>query len=150
MIGVPMPDPRDSIINNLNEQLEAFFGAGNSVQVIPTGVSADAPFFGTNAHQVKLRAERDKLAPAVRAEAAKGGRMVGKTDPQAAAVEAMEEAGVQGEIDQTAIGAFRYAKRLRSGDVRNCVVAVFPLKVLIQLGAWPEAAERERRGFVLR
>lgn len=72
MIGVPMPDPRDSIINNLNEQLEAFFGAGNSVQVIPIGVSADAPFFGTNAHQVKLRAERDKLAPAVRAEAAKG------------------------------------------------------------------------------
>ena len=26
-----------------------------------------------------------------------------------------------------------------------CVVAVFPLKVLIQLGAWPEGAERERR-----
>ena len=79
----------------------------------------------------------------------KGGRMVGKTDPQAAAVEAMEEAGVQGEIDQTAVGAFRYAKRLRSGDVRNCVVAVFPLKVLIQLGAWPEAAERERRWMSL-
>jgi len=75
----------------------------------------------------------------------KGGRMVGKTDPQAAAVEAMEEAGVQGEIEQTAIGAFRYAKRLRSGDSKTCVVAVFPLKVLIQLGAWPEAAERERR-----
>ncbi|RMP88838.1 hypothetical protein ALQ17_00076 [Pseudomonas fluorescens] len=67
-----MPDPRDSIIDNLNQQMEAFFGAGKSVQVIPAGVSADAPFFGTNAHQVKLRAERDKLAPAVRAEAAKG------------------------------------------------------------------------------
>jgi 8-oxo-dGTP pyrophosphatase MutT (NUDIX family) len=79
----------------------------------------------------------------------KGGRMAGKTDPQAAAVEAMEEAGVQGEIEQTAIGAFRYAKRLRSGDTRNCVVAVFPLKVLIQLGAWPEAAERERRWMEL-
>ncbi|QTC93223.1 NUDIX domain-containing protein [Brevundimonas goettingensis] len=79
----------------------------------------------------------------------KGGRMAGKTDPQAAAVEAMEEAGVQGEIAQTAIGAFRYAKRLRGGDVRNCVVAVYPLKVLIQLGAWPEAAERERRWMSL-
>lgn len=72
MIGVPLPNPRDTIIDNLNQQLDAFFGAGKSVQVIPTGVSADAPFFGTNAHQVKLRAERDKLAPAVRAEAAKG------------------------------------------------------------------------------
>jgi 8-oxo-dGTP pyrophosphatase MutT (NUDIX family) len=79
----------------------------------------------------------------------KGGRMVGKTDPQAAAVEAMEEAGVQGEIAQTAVGVFRYAKRLRSGDSKMCVVAVFPLKVLIQLGAWPEAAERERRWMSL-
>ena len=80
----------------------------------------------------------------------KGGRMVGKTDPQAAAVEAMEEAGVQGEIDPTAIGAFRYAKRLKSGVDRMCVVAVFPLKVLVQLGTWPEAVERERRWMPLK
>lgn len=75
----------------------------------------------------------------------KGGRMAGKSDPQAAAIEAMEEAGVQGEIEQTAVGTFRYAKRLKSGDERMCIVSVFPLKVLIQLGAWPEAAERDRR-----
>lgn len=72
MIGLPMADPRDLIIDELNQQLDAFFGAGKSVQIIPSGVSADAPFFGTNSHQKKLRAERDKLAPAVRAEAAKG------------------------------------------------------------------------------
>lgn len=71
--------------------------------------------------------------------------MAGKSDPQAAAVEAMEEAGVQGEIEQTAVGTFRYTKRLKNGDARMCIVSVFPLKVLIQLGAWPEAAERERR-----
>lgn len=75
----------------------------------------------------------------------KGGRMRGKTDPQAAAIEAMEEAGVQGRIGETAIGAFRYAKRLKSGDSRACVVAVYPLRVLVQLGAWPEAHQRERR-----
>lgn len=75
----------------------------------------------------------------------KGGRMAGKSDPQAAAVEAMEEAGVQGEIEQTAVGSFRYAKRLKNGDARMCIVSVFPLKVLIQLGTWPEAAERDRR-----
>ena len=75
----------------------------------------------------------------------KGGRMAGKTDPEAAAIEAMEEAGIQGQVAQTPIGVFRYAKRLRSGGDRQCVVAVYPLKVLIQLGAWPEAAERERQ-----
>ena len=75
----------------------------------------------------------------------KGGRMAGKTDPEAAAVEAMEEAGVQGMIAAAAVGAFRYAKRLKNGQDRLCVVAVYPLKVLIQLGVWPESTERERR-----
>ncbi|MFL1475428.1 hypothetical protein [Pseudomonas grimontii] len=72
MIGVPMPNPRDSIIDNLNQQLDAYFGAGKSVQVIPSGVGVDGPFNGTTAHHERLRKERDKLAPAVRAEAAKG------------------------------------------------------------------------------
>ncbi len=75
----------------------------------------------------------------------KGGRMVGKTDPEAAAQEAMEEAGVRGEMDQTSIGVFRYAKGLKDGGVRQCVVSVYPLQVLVQLGAWPEAHQRERR-----
>ncbi|MDB5422437.1 MAG: hydrolase [Brevundimonas sp.] len=75
----------------------------------------------------------------------KGGRMAGKTDPQAAAIEAMEEAGVQGKIAEESVGVFRYAKRLKSGQERACVVAVYPLRVLIQLGAWPEAHQRERR-----
>ena len=33
----------------------------------------------------------------------------------------------------------------KNGDARMCIVSVFPLKVLIQLGTWPEAAERDRR-----
>lgn len=79
----------------------------------------------------------------------KGGRMVGKTDPEAAAQEAMEEAGVRGEMDQTSIGVFRYAKGLKDGSVRQCVVSVYPLQVLVQLGAWPEAHQRERRWMSL-
>ena len=79
----------------------------------------------------------------------KGGRMVGKTDPEAAAQEAMEEAGVRGEMDQTSIGVFRYAKGLKDGGVRQCVVSVYPLEVLVQLGAWPEAHQRERRWMSL-
>lgn len=75
----------------------------------------------------------------------KGGRMAGKTDPQAAAQEALEEAGVRGEIETQSVGCFRYAKRTRNGGERQCVVAVFPLHVLLQLGEWPEAHQRQRR-----
>ena len=75
----------------------------------------------------------------------KGGRMVGKTDPQAAAQEAYEEAGVQGEMRDAVIGHFRYDKRLKTGALQACVVAVYPLEVLIQLGAWPEDQQRHRR-----
>lgn len=75
----------------------------------------------------------------------KGGRMVGKSDPEAAAQEALEEAGVKGEVEARSIGVFRYAKGLKDGGLRRCVVSVYPLEVLIQLGAWPEAHQRERR-----
>ncbi len=63
MIGVPMPNPRDSIIANLNQQLEQYFGAGKPVQEIAPGVTGTKDgTFGTN-HANKLRAGRDKLAP---------------------------------------------------------------------------------------
>ncbi|KAB0517515.1 hypothetical protein [Pseudomonas extremorientalis] len=63
MIGVPMPNPRDSIIDNLNQQLEAFFGAGNKAQEIAPGVSGEVggPIKSTRSN--KLRVERDKIAP---------------------------------------------------------------------------------------
>ena len=75
--------------------------------------------------------------------------MSGKTDPEAAAVEAMEEAGVQGKVGSAALGVFRYRKVFSAEDVRPYVVAVYPLRVLIQLGAWPEAHQRERRWMTL-
>ncbi|WP_339500174.1 hypothetical protein [Pseudomonas silesiensis] len=67
-----MPNPRDSIIANLNQQLEQYFGAGKKVQEIPRGVSADAPFIGTTSHHDRLRAGRDKLAPQVKEQADAG------------------------------------------------------------------------------
>lgn len=72
MIGEPMPNPKDAVIADLNRQMDAYFGAGKAAQVIPNGVGVDGPFTGTTAHHERLRAQRDKLAPAVRAEAAKG------------------------------------------------------------------------------
>jgi len=75
----------------------------------------------------------------------KGGRMAGKTDAQAAVQEALEEAGVKGAVEDAPIGVFRYAKTLKDGGQRKCVVSVYPLQVLIQLGAWPEDHQRQRR-----
>ncbi|MFC6299635.1 hypothetical protein GNF76_27140 [Pseudomonas sp. CCM 7893] len=72
MIGEPMANPRDTISEELNRQLDAFFGAGKTAQIIPNGVGVDGPFNGTTAHHERLRKERDKLAPSVRAEADKG------------------------------------------------------------------------------
>ena len=59
MIGVPMPNPRDSLINDLNRQLDQFFGAGRAVEEIAPGVSGEKEaMFGTS-HSNKLRIERN-------------------------------------------------------------------------------------------
>ena len=63
MIGVPMPNPRDSIIANLNQQLDQYLGAGRSVEEVAAGVSGEKPLGFGSAHSNKLRAGRDKIAP---------------------------------------------------------------------------------------
>ena len=46
-----------------------------------------------------------------------------------AAREALEEAGVVGEVGRDPIGSYSYKKRLKSGAVVACEVQVFPLEV---------------------
>ena len=77
----------------------------------------------------------------------KGWPMKALRPHQAAAREAYEEAGVEGDISKKAIGTYRYPKVLRNGDVVTCRVKVFPLEVKRILGAWPEADERRRQWF---
>jgi hypothetical protein len=77
MIGVPMPNPRDSIVANLNRQLEQYFGAGKPVQEIAPGVSGEKDGTFGSAHSNKLRAERDKIAPRLK-ELAEAGTSVAK------------------------------------------------------------------------
>ena len=72
MIGVPMPNPRDSISADLNRKLDQFFSSGKTAQQIPSGVSAEVPMFGATPHSKKLRALRDKDAPKVKALAQAG------------------------------------------------------------------------------
>lgn len=71
-----------------------------------------------------------------------------RTAPYASAPrEALEEAGVVGEIGRDPIGSYSYKKRLKSGAVVACEVHVFPLEVKHQQKRWLEKAEREFHWF---
>lgn len=74
----------------------------------------------------------------------KGGRMTGLTDAEAAAQEALEEAGIEGRAADEPIGTFRYLKILKRRAPRWCVVAVYALEVRVEHDTWQEQAERER------
>jgi ADP-ribose pyrophosphatase YjhB (NUDIX family) len=64
-----------------------------------------------------------------------------------AAREALEEAGVVGEISRDSIGSYSYRKRLRNGAVVACEVRVFSLEVKRQQKKWPEKRERAFQWF---
>jgi 8-oxo-dGTP pyrophosphatase MutT (NUDIX family) len=77
----------------------------------------------------------------------KGWPMKGVKPHRAAAREAMEEAGLIGDIAKLPIGSFTYPKRLKNGAALKCEVTVFPMKVDQELKRWPEATQRTRRWF---
>jgi 8-oxo-dGTP pyrophosphatase MutT (NUDIX family) len=68
--------------------------------------------------------------------------MKGKPDPQAAAQEAYEEAGLDGRIEPRPIGEYPYLKRLKSGAARPVTVDVYPLEVTGEHAIWPEKGQR--------
>lgn len=71
----------------------------------------------------------------------KGGRITGLKDPQAAAREAFEEAGVTGPIALRPVGC--YLARTRRG--RRAEVSLYPMRVDRVLDDWPEKGQRQRR-----
>ena len=71
----------------------------------------------------------------------KGWPMAGRSGAAAAAIEALEEAGLLGVMSEEPIGHFHYMKRLsRRSDF--CRVIVFSLRVVRQRSHWPEKHER--------
>lgn len=75
----------------------------------------------------------------------KGWPMKGKPDHLAAAQEAYEEAGLDGQIVDTAFGDYEYLKRLKSGAGRLVKVDVYPMKVTGEHATWPEKGQRTLR-----
>jgi 8-oxo-dGTP pyrophosphatase MutT (NUDIX family) len=75
----------------------------------------------------------------------KGWPLAGRTPEECAAVEALEEAGVLGEIASETLGSFRYSKLRKSGEIVPCEVHVFAMEVLRQRRNWAEKSAREIR-----
>jgi 8-oxo-dGTP pyrophosphatase MutT (NUDIX family) len=76
----------------------------------------------------------------------KGWPMKGKKPHKAAAQEAIEEAGVKGDIKQVPLGHYDYWKR-RAKHFDLCRVEVYPLEVSKQLRSWREKGQRDSRWF---
>lgn len=67
----------------------------------------------------------------------------------AAAREALEEAGVEGEVEAWPLGCYRYDKRLKRGNTRLCEVQLFALRVERERKKWPEKSQRTRQWFTV-
>jgi 8-oxo-dGTP pyrophosphatase MutT (NUDIX family) len=77
----------------------------------------------------------------------KGWPMEDMSPAQAAAVEAYEEAGVEGKAYNICLGLYSYTKIMDKADDLPCAVSVFPVKVQKTLKVWPEGKERTRKWF---
>jgi 8-oxo-dGTP pyrophosphatase MutT (NUDIX family) len=77
----------------------------------------------------------------------KGWPMNGLKPNEAAAVEAMEEAGVVGEIEVAPIGSYRYLKALPDERAIAVQVIVFPLRVDHIADDWKEQGQRRSAWF---
>jgi 8-oxo-dGTP pyrophosphatase MutT (NUDIX family) len=77
----------------------------------------------------------------------KGWPMKSKSPRAAAAQEALEEAGVEGEVARAPLGAYDYEKILSPGVSRPCRVTVFALAVKRQRDSWREQGQRRFQWF---
>jgi 8-oxo-dGTP pyrophosphatase MutT (NUDIX family) len=77
----------------------------------------------------------------------KGWPVEGMPASACAALEALEEAGVRGEVQKTPIGHYRYVKHHKNRASEPCKVEVYALRVTEQRKSWAEGEERERRWY---
>lgn len=80
----------------------------------------------------------------------KGWPQDGLRPAQSAAVEALEEAGVEGKVFDVSLGVYSYTKQHVSGRAMPCVGVVYPLKVKKIHERYREVKQRKRKWFSLR
>jgi len=77
----------------------------------------------------------------------KGWTMRNRTEAEAAAREAYEEAGLRGSVSGRSLGVYTYVKSLGAGRNIPCVVRVFPLEAREMLQVFPETGQRRAKWF---
>ena len=75
----------------------------------------------------------------------KGWPMDGKTPHEVAAIEAWEEAGVDGRTDPRPLGLFSFNKIMDEDEDFPCVAMVYAIKVKSVSNKFPEAGQRKRK-----
>ncbi len=73
----------------------------------------------------------------------KGWKVNKMSNRKSAALEAWEEAGVQGRVSGRSIGTYYYRKGLNKNDFLTCAVRVFSLEVKVSKKKFPERGERK-------
>jgi 8-oxo-dGTP pyrophosphatase MutT (NUDIX family) len=79
----------------------------------------------------------------------KGWPQDGLRPAQSAAIEALEEAGVEGRLHNHSLGLYSYTKQHVSGRALPCVAVVYPLKVKTVHDRYREVKQRKRKWFSL-
>ena len=77
----------------------------------------------------------------------KGWPMRNRSEAQAAAREAYEEAGLRGEVGEHSIGFYTYVKRLKDGAGLPCVVRLYAIEGREMLRKYPESGQRRVKWF---
>lgn len=77
----------------------------------------------------------------------KGWPMRNRTEAEAAAREAYEEAGLRGVAGERSIGVYTYLKMLGPDRSMPCVVRVYPIEAREMLRVFPETGQRRSRWF---
>ena len=77
----------------------------------------------------------------------KGWPIKGKSESEAAAIEAFEEAGAKGYLCPDCAGLFTYDKVMNDGSKQPVVVSVFPMEVDRLVSEFPEKGQRKRKWF---
>ena len=72
----------------------------------------------------------------------KGWPLPGRSPRECAAQEALEEAGILGDVAAAPLGWFHYDKLRKSGEVVPCKVQVYPMEVTRQRRSWVEKSAR--------
>ena len=73
----------------------------------------------------------------------KGWKLDKMSNRKSVALEAWEEAGVQGRVSDRSIGTYYYRKRSSKNDFLTCAVKVFALEVKASKKKFPERGQRK-------